>query len=237
MALRAGDTLDVVAVAFELTPRSDLPLTVLQQADDFVVVDKPPGMPVHPLMPNETDTVLSALVARFPQMVGVGEGELRSGVVHRLDVETSGCLAFALTQSRWDDLRQAFREHRVKKTYHALVAGRLEGEGTETLDLYVAQHSPALVKVASVFDHAATRPCMLTWRSVKTTDHATLLEIDLDTGHLHQIRVTLAHLGHPVLGDATYGDKDSASRLMLHASALRYGDIDAGSSLPSIFEM
>lgn len=256
--LQPGDRVEVDAVNFTPLPRPDLPLTVLQQGDDFVVVDKPAGMPVHPLGPQETDTVLNAVVARYPQLAssgasggafggggggGVGEGGLRSGVVHRLDVETSGCLAFALTQERWQNLRDAFRGHRVTKTYHALVAGRLEGERTETLDLYVAQHKPARVKVVPQGRPASagrapiphTRPCTLTRRTLRATDRASLLEIDLATGHLHQVRVTLAHLGHPILGDALYGDADTAAaapRLMLHATRLRYGELEAATPHP-----
>src|SRR5690606_18172405 len=119
-------------------------------ADDeqgWMIVNKPAGLPVHPLEEDETETVLSALIAKYPQMHGVGEGGLRSGVVHRLDVETSGTLLFASKQETWTRLRQAFTEHRTTKKYQAIVLGQMRGSGEEKMVLHIARHRPAVVRV------------------------------------------------------------------------------------------
>lgn len=236
-----------------VVPRPDLPLTILAQGPGWVVVDKPAGLPVHPLEPGETGTVLNAVAARWPGIQGVGEGGLRSGVVHRLDLETSGCLAFALDATTWKTLRNAFRQHRTRKLYRAIVLGRIADEGQLSLDLVVAQHRPARVRVVPRDDRAgerdrrsapAPRPrrCDLAWRSAEAFPAqgpwpgATLIEVELGTGFLHQIRVMLAHLGHGVLGDAHYGPAPGSEdalalaaapvvpvRPMLHAAELSAG--------------
>ncbi|MBY0396708.1 MAG: hypothetical protein K2X91_09610, partial [Thermoleophilia bacterium] len=107
-------------------PRPDLPLRIAAEGRGWLVVDKPPGCGVHPLDPDQRDTVLNAVVARHPEILGVGEGGLRSGVVHRLDVDTTGALLFAWDDEVWRRLRGAFADHRVEKRYVALVDGRLE---------------------------------------------------------------------------------------------------------------
>src|SRR5690606_17413297 len=126
------------------------PLVVLASGPGWLAVDKPPGVPVHPLREGERGTLAGAVLARRPEMAGVGEGGLRSGVVHRLDVDTSGVVLFATEAAAWARLREAFRSHRVEKVYRALVVGRLEGEGALELDLAVARHRPARVRVVGV---------------------------------------------------------------------------------------
>lgn len=219
-------------------------LVILAQGPGWVVVDKPAGTPVHPLEPDERNTLLNALIARHPEIHGVGEGGLRSGVVHRLDVETSGCLAFGLDQPTWQTLRDAFRLHHTRKTYRAIVRGRLAGAGGESLDLVIAQHRPAKVRVVEAGSRQEqARRCDLAWRAIESfppsadSPAATLLEVDLGTGFLHQIRVMLAHLGHPVLGDALYGEGPTplAPRPLLHAAALSAGPASATSPDPADF--
>ena len=128
-------------------------------------------------------------------------------------------------------LRKAFATHAVRKLYRAVVWGPLQGERREELDLVVAQHQPALVRVAATPDSRGARRCALHWRSLAVGADRTLIEVSLETGFLHQIRVTMAHLGHPVVGDLRYGRADDpAPRLMLHAMSLRVGNVagDAG---------
>jgi 23S rRNA pseudouridine1911/1915/1917 synthase len=185
-----------------------------------VAVDKPPGVPVHPLRVGERGTALGAVVARHPEIVGVGEGGLRSGVVHRLDVDTSGVLLFATKPGTWGRLRRAFREHAMEKVYRAIVLGQLEGEGRLDLELEVARSRPARVRVA-----AGGRPVSIGWRAVEALRGATLVEARPVTGFLHQIRVAFAHLGHPLAGDRRYGgdpetDPSGAVRHLLHATRI-----------------
>jgi 23S rRNA pseudouridine1911/1915/1917 synthase len=212
-----------------------LALAVLAEGPGWLVVDKPAGMPVHPLREDERGTALGFVAARHPGILGVGEGGLRSGVVHRLDVETSGCLAFATQQPAWTALREAFRRHRMEKVYRAIVLGRLEGEGTLALELVVARHRPALVRAAP-----AGHPVRLAWRALERLPGATLVEVRPVTGFLHQIRAGLAHLGHPLAGDVRYGgggpgDPSGAERAMLHASRLAGAEIEAEAPDPADF--
>ena len=254
-ALRAGAALTVAAFAPPALqrPRADAsaPLHVLARGAGWLAVNKPAGVPVHPLAENETGTLLSALVARHPEVLGVGEeGGLRSGVVHRLDVETSGVMLFATTPARWRQLRDAFRRHRVRKLYRALVHGALAGEGELALQLAMARSRPARVRVvtAGARDHGRrTRLARTSWRAVAALRGATLVEVQPRGGFLHQIRVSLAHIGHPIIGDTRYGgtgdgddvraggdgDGDgtrvevAASRALLHAAHIAYDDIEA----------
>lgn len=198
----------------------ELSLAFVASGPGWLAVDKPPGMPVHPLRVGERGTALGAVVARHPEVVGVGEGGLRSGVVHRLDVDTSGVLLFATESVTWERLRRAFREHEMEKVYQAIVLGRLEGAGQIDLELAVAQSRPARVRVA-----AGGRPVSIAWRAVETLRDATRVEARPVTGFLHQIRVAFAYLGHPLVGDRRYGgggedDPSGAARHLLHASRI-----------------
>jgi 23S rRNA pseudouridine1911/1915/1917 synthase len=208
-------------------------LVVRAQGPGWLAVDKPAGMPVHPLREDETGTVLNALIARAPQMHGVGEGGLRSGVVHRLDVDTSGVLLLATEAQSWERLRRAFAEHRVEKVYRALVLGRVPQAGGAELPLVTARHRPARVRVAAASEHArGARIGSLTYRPLEVFESVTLLEVRPRTGFLHQIRATLAHLGFPVAGDRSYGpagDPTGASRQMLHAARVAFQEIEAES--------
>jgi 23S rRNA pseudouridine1911/1915/1917 synthase len=209
-------------------PDTSLDLTELDRGDGWVVVDKPAGAAVHPLSRTETGTIGNVLMARYPQMAGVGEGGLRSGVVHRLDLSTTGCLIFATEQRAWQRLRDAFVQHRTRKIYHALV----EGDPTprqSTLQLRITRHRPAQVRVV---DRGGT-PCHLAWRPLKRFDDRTLVEVDLGTGFLHQVRVMLAHHGHPVVGDGVYGATRAGPRPLLHAAELSVEDAQARAPTPA----
>jgi 23S rRNA pseudouridine1911/1915/1917 synthase len=214
----------------------ELKLPVLARGPGWLAVAKPPGMPVHPLDPGETNTALNFVVAKHPEIVGVGEAGLRSGVVHRLDVDTSGALLFATEQGRWEQLRAGFRAHRVEKVYRALVHGDLRGEGELALHLAVAQHRPARVRVVTASD-ARSRHTRMTWRALEALRGATLVEARPATGFLHQIRASLAHLGHPVLGDSAYGAPPSphTARHLLHAAFVSYRDVEASCPDPEDF--
>ena len=231
--LGVGSSLTVKPFAHldKILPQPDLALPILQVGKGFVVVDKPAGMPVRPKTSEEGGTVLNALVAQYPKLQGVGEGGLKSGVVHRLDTDTSGVLVVATHEDVWLELRAAFSEHRTEKRYLAIVKGVPEAEGRLELPLKVTQHSPA--KVSVVKDG---RNCTLSWKRTEIFRNASLIEVKLETGFLHQIRVMFAHLGHPVLGDEVYGDvSELAKRQMLHASSLKAIDINVRSEPPQDF--
>jgi len=217
------------------------PLEVLAEGSGWVALDKPAGIPVHPLKEGETGTLLGALCARRPELDGVGEGGLASGVVHRLDVDTSGALLVATEQPAWERLRSAFKEHRVEKVYRAIVHGHPEGAGSVEVGLVTARHRPARVRVVEDEERSrarGVRMAALRWQVLESFDAFSLVEVRPRTGHLHQIRVTLAHLGTPIAGDATYGpreDRSAAPRQMLHAAQVGFAEIEASSPDPADF--
>jgi len=237
MQLHAGS--QVTLKAYDVVEANDtLAVPVLYQGDGFVIVDKPAGMPVHPLNMSQNKTVLNGLIGTYPQLQDVGEGGLKSGVVHRLDVQTSGALLVATQQQAWENLRDLFETRTLKKTYRALVYGQLRGQKHQTAYLRITQHQPAKVRVDNELLHNQARQCELQWKAVETFKQATLLEIDLQTGFLHQIRAMLAHLGHPIVGDTFYGPSDAhrhTPRQMLHAARLEFDDIDITSPDPQDF--
>jgi 23S rRNA pseudouridine1911/1915/1917 synthase len=216
-------------------PDPDAPLVVLASGPGWLAVDKPAGVAVHPLREEERGTVLNAVIARHPELFGVGEGGLRSGVVHRLDVETSGVLLVATAEPAWRRLREAFQAGRVEKVYRALVRGRMEAAGGTEIPLVLARHRPARVRIAGPGERSA-RPVVLAWRPLERFADATLVEVRPRTGFLHQIRVVLAHVGHPILGDRVYADAATAAaapRHLLHASAVAFEEIAAASPDPA----
>ena len=235
LAVRAGEVVVVAPftapAAMRVRPEPEAPLRIVAEGTGWVAVDKPAGVPVHPLREEEGGTLANALIARHPEIHGVGEGALRSGVVHRLDVDTSGVMLFATEESRWQQLRRAFAEHRVEKWYRAIVRGRLEGSGEIVLPLLLARHRPARVRVASEAEAVRARGVWmssLAWRVLEIFRDATLVEVRPRTGFLHQIRVTFSHLGHPLVGDRTYDPAPlHAPRHMLHAAQVAFEDVQA----------
>ncbi len=248
LLLGAGMRIDVEAFTppGRLAPPAEpgRELRVLAEGPGWLAVDKPAGVPVHPLGEGERATLLGAVAARHPEIVGVGEGGLRSGVVHRLDVDTSGVVLFATDAPTWDRLRAAFRTHRVEKRYRAIVRGRPPASGRCERILAVTRHRPARVRVLSAAEAqslSGARPTRLSWRELEALPAATLLEVTLETGFLHQIRATFADLGHPLVGDVLYGARlgpeppRRAPRQMLHAASVRLDEITAESPDPPDF--
>lgn len=242
--LIAGDVLSCAAGYGGVeTPLPDaaMALDVLAEGAGWFVVNKPAGVAVRPHALNEAGTILNAIAAREPGVIGVGEGGLRSGVVHRLDNDTSGALLFATQQQAWLRLRQAFAEHRVTKRYRVLVHGELPDTGESVQALRVARHSPAYVIANDDPEPPgdAARQCSLAWRVVERFRQGVcLVEVDLHTGFLHQVRVMMHHLGHPVVGDPQYGSErpaHDAPRQMLHACSLIFEEIEASAPLPEDF--
>ena len=224
----------------DIVKAGEIDLSILLTGKGFVVTDKPAGMPVMPQHYSETGTVLNSVVVNHPELQGIGEGGLKSGVVHRLDTDTSGVLIVATSEDRWQQLRSAFKEHRSTKIYHALVHGELRGDQKETAYLVVAQHRPAHVRVIDEKDldnYPHARECRLSWRVLEPLRDASLLEVTLETGFLHQIRAMFAHKSYPVLGDKRYGLNDPGiARHMLHAASLTVEDIHAESPHPHDFK-
>lgn len=195
-------------------------MEVLYSDDDILVVDKPSGMAVHPSPGFETGAMTDELVRRFPKMAGVGSKE-RPGVVHRLDVETSGVMVFALSQRAYLKLRKSFEGHfEVKKTYLAVLHGAPK-EKRGTLDTLIGRRADKKrMKVAEPGGEG--QRAVTHWEVLSKHGGLALVEFRIDTGRTHQIRVHAAHLGHPVVGDRLYGVADRAPRLLLHAVQLEF---------------
>ena len=199
---------------------------------DIVVVNKPAGMIVHPAPGHETGALTDELVKMFPQMDGVGSAE-RPGVVHRLDIETSGVMVFAKTPRAYAKLRQDFESHgTIGKTYLAVLHGApKQREGT--IRTLIGRKAWDAKRMASFPDNGTAprdaKPAVSHWTVLNRQGSLALVEFKIETGRTHQIRVHAAELGHPVVGDALYGDAAKDARLavkptrhLLHAVGLSF---------------
>lgn len=203
-----------------------LPLDILYEDADIVAVNKPSGMPVHPSPGHEAGALSDALVARCPSIANVGSHD-RPGIVHRLDIETSGALVAAKTQRAYIALRQAFETHDiVRKVYLAVLHGA-PNPRTGELETLIGRKAWDARRMA-VVEHDG-KPAKTLWRTLGRNGPLALVEFTILTGRTHQIRVHSAYLGHPIVGDTLYGDavRDRRlavrpRRLLLHAAMLEF---------------
>jgi 23S rRNA pseudouridine1911/1915/1917 synthase len=176
-------------------------LRILYEDADLVVLDKPAGLTVHPGAGRTTGTLAHHLLARYPEMVGVG-GPGRPGIVHRLDQGTSGVLAVARTAAAYHRLARAFAAREVDKRYLAIAYGEPKPP-TGIVDAPIGRHA---VKRKEMTVRADGRPSRTGYRTLAARAGISLVELDLETGRTHQIRVHLKHIGHPLVGDPVYGE-------------------------------
>jgi 23S rRNA pseudouridine1911/1915/1917 synthase len=216
-------------------------LDVLYEDDDCIVINKPPGIAVHPAAGRTAGTLVNAILYHCPDLREIG-GECRPGIVHRLDKDTSGVMIVAKSMSALQQLARQFKERRVKKEYLALVLGKLKDE-RGIIDQPIGRHRSDRKRMSSLHALARKREAVTEWSVEKCFRHeneaqafdwVSLLRLTPRTGRTHQIRVHLAELGHPVIGDKVYGRKrphprlksahvsslDSFSRQALHAERL-----------------
>jgi len=186
-----------------------LDLEIVYEDQDLIVVNKPPGLVVHPAPGHPTHTLVHGLLHHCPGIVGVG-GKSRPGIVHRLDKDTSGLIAVAKHDQAHQALSQAFASRRVAKTYLAVVLGRPAWQAQE-VQTFIGRHPQRRKKMAVV---AGGREAVSRFRVIRElVGPLTLMEVELLTGRTHQIRVQAAHLGHPVLGDPLYGSRSREKSL------------------------
>lgn len=207
---------------------------VLQEFENYVVLDKPPFLPTHPNQFEDQNTLANGLVAKYPQIIGVGEDALRPGIVHRLDSNTSGVILAALTKDGFTELRKLFNEREIHKTYVALVLGDIEGEGS--IDTDIAHHPKNPRKMIAITSdkvefRSRRRNAKTMFKPIERFGDYTLVEVKTLTGRMHQVRVHLASIGHPLVGDELYQsdreknrDKLGLTRHFLHAVSIEFED-------------
>ena len=216
---------EAVEVLIPATTSSELraeriPLDIIFENEDLMLVNKPAGMVVHPSAGHETGTLINAALAHAPDMAGIG-GELRPGLVHRLDKDTSGLIVLAKNDATLQMLQQQFKERKVKKVYIALVDGRPPTpEGR--VDAPIGR-DPRHRQRMAVVHHDKGREAVTVYHTLKTFPEHTLLEVHPKTGRTHQIRIHLAFIGCPIVGDKVYGHRNPTvpiERHFLHAAGL-----------------
>ena len=199
----------------------NIPLDILYQDEDVVIVNKPCGMVVHPAAGNEDGTLVNALLYHVHDLSGIG-GEMRPGIVHRLDKDTSGLILIAKNDRAHTLLSNQFKERSMEKHYRAVAYGSFrEEEGL--IDAPIARHPVDRKKMAIVADG---KPSQTEWKTLQRLKGATYLDVHLLTGRTHQIRVHMHSIGHPLLGDRIYAPHIKTNvhipRLMLHAHSLAF---------------
>ena len=197
----------------------DIPLEILYQDEHLAVVVKPCGMVVHPAAGNDDGTLVNALLFHLDSLSGIG-GEMRPGIVHRLDKDTSGLMLVAKDDATHAALSQQLSARQMEKHYRAIVFGRMK-EPDGVIEKPIGRSKTDRKKMA-VDENG--RWAKTEWKVLKEYPDRTLLDVHIITGRTHQIRVHMASIGHPVLGDPLYGHKrmPDAPRLMLHAYSLEF---------------
>ena len=204
-----------------------MPLTLVYQDSDIVVIDKPAGLSVHPGPGHPDQTLVNGLLARCPDIQGVG-GEIRPGIVHRLDKDTSGLMMVAKNHYAHQELSNQIKDRRVTKGYMALTTGVVSPD-SGIIDQPIARDPRHRKRMAVV---AGGRESRTRYRVLGNPSGHSLLELALETGRTHQIRVHLAHLGHPLLGDGVYGKASPLlDRHFLHANLLGFQHPTTGEAL------
>ena len=219
----------------------NIPLDIVYEDADVIVVNKPKGLVVHPAPGHPDGTLVNALLYHCGgSLSGIG-GQLRPGIVHRIDRDTSGLIIAAKTDAAHQCLAAQLQDHTLARVYRCIVVGNLR-EDAGTVDAPIGRHPVDRKKMAVV---ANGRPAVTHWRVLERLRGCTYVECRLETGRTHQIRVHMAHLGHPILGDTVYGAKKPVPGLQgqcLHAVGLRFrhprtGElVELSCGLPEEFE-
>ncbi|MBQ6808606.1 MAG: RluA family pseudouridine synthase [Firmicutes bacterium] len=232
--LQAGDQLQMLLVddAPAHSVAEDIELDVVYEDADIIVVNKPQGMVVHPAFGHPQGTLVNALLHHCGDLAGIN-GVVRPGIVHRIDMDTSGLLVVAKNDAAYLGLTAQWRTHDIERRYHALLHGIIP-EDRGTIDAPIGRHPRERKKMA--VEPKNGRDAITHYRVLERLPFAgcTYTEMTLETGRTHQIRVHMAHLGHPVVGDKTYGRRKEKYELVgqtLHAKVLGFKHPISGEEL------
>lgn len=226
LKVRSGDCVAVARLLeskdWKVQPDPFQPLEILEEDDELMALNKPAGVPVHPLRPEQTGTLANGLIARHPELACLGDDPLFPALIHRLDTATSGLVLAAKTAAAYRALRLQFQQREVVKIYLALVLGHPPASGE--IDGYLAHHkkSSGKMRVVPGGGPGALR-AVTRFEKLEEVGAYSLLRVTIRTGVTHQIRCQLAARGHPVLGDRVYGGPSSPAlpaRHFLHAAEL-----------------
>lgn len=219
----------------------NIPIDIVYEDDDIIVVNKPKGMVVHPANGNPDGTLVNAIMAICKDSLsGIG-GEIRPGIVHRLDKDTSGLLIVAKNDKAHVNMSEQIKNHEVKKTYIALVRGVVK-ENEATIDMPIGRSNSDRKKMAVI---KTGRNAVTHIKVLKRYNKYTLLQVNIETGRTHQIRVHLSHIGYPIVGDYTYSNGKNEFGVVgqcLHAKCLEFkhpitgAEMKLEAPLPKYFE-
>ena len=221
--LEAGDPLEVEIPApqpLELSAE-DIPLDIVYEDGDLIVLNKPKGLVVHPAAGHWSGTLVNALLHHCRDSLSGINGALRPGIVHRIDKDTSGLLVVAKNDFAHQSLAAQLQDHSLARVYVCLVTGGMRAD-SGTVDAPIGRHPADRKRMAVVADG---RPAVTHWQVLERFSGYTLLECRLETGRTHQIRVHMAHIGHPIVGDMVYGRKKpelGQDTQCLHARAITF---------------
>ena len=220
--LNLGDTVEYTIPEpkeVDITPK-DIPLEIVYEDEDVAVINKPKGLVVHPAAGHQDDTLVNGLLYAMGDSLSGINGELRPGIVHRIDKDTSGLLAIAKNDPAHTVLASQLKDHSMARTYEAIVCGSFR-EDSGTVDAPIGRHPTDRKKMCVT--QRNSKPAVTHWEVVERFRGYTHIRCRLETGRTHQIRVHMAYIGHPILGDTVYGHKKpelGQSSQCLHAGAL-----------------
>jgi 23S rRNA pseudouridine1911/1915/1917 synthase len=220
--LRLGDEVEITEAEpkeLDVEPEN-IPLNIVYEDNDIIVINKPSGMVVHPANGNETGTLVNALLYHCGSSLSGINGVVRPGIVHRIDKDTSGLLVVAKNDESHVYLSSLLKDHGIKRTYYAIIIGHMR-EQRGTIDAPIARHPVDRKKMAVV---AGGKEAITHYEVIKEFNGYSLLKLNLETGRTHQIRVHLSYKGHPIIGDTVYGGGktqfEKANKSLLDGQAL-----------------